>query len=253
MSIPNKPDYDHGSTGTEPANPQDYENGDPLDANNLDYYIYTPFQKIKELIDALHTLDSDNDGRVDAADTAQNVKGNDIDTDGDGAVDAADTAQNVKGNDIDSDGDGTVDAADYANDADASSYKGNDIDNDGDGIVDAADALNGALRDINDVKLIASGTVDIPASGLTLVVDDYTPTNSNSTFIHTLVGKPDEGAEANRRSVHGITASNSNFSDAQDGYLGMQIVPFSGTVSFRVLNYDNDFTHTVRYKIYELV
>jgi len=72
MAIPSKPSYSHGSTGTEPASPRDYENGDPLDADEFDYYLHTEFTKINELIDALTTLDSNDDGTVDAADYADN-------------------------------------------------------------------------------------------------------------------------------------------------------------------------------------
>jgi len=130
MPNPDKPNYSHGSTGNEPSSSLDYENGDPLDANNLDYYVNTLFVKVKSIIDTLNTIDSDGDGKVDAADTADNattasqVKGNDIDTDGDGKVnaadnaDVADTANLYKYNDIDSDGDGKVDAADNADYAD---------------------------------------------------------------------------------------------------------------------------------------
>jgi hypothetical protein len=188
MPIPTKPSYDHGSSGTEPANPIDYSSGDPLNADNLDYYLNTEFSKLDEIITALeeikngtiqvasaanadsadayknNDIDSDGDGRVNAADTAQNVKGNDIDSDGDGVVDRADVADDgnassYKNNDIDSDGDGTVDQADYADDADASSYKNNDIDSDGDGTVNNADQLQGqtpsafqnaALRNVDE-------------------------------------------------------------------------------------------------------
>jgi len=129
MTNPDKPDYTHGSNGTEPSDSIDYTNGDPLDSENLDYFINTPFEKIKAIIDRLVAIDSDGDGKVaadtaDSATTASQVKGNDIDSDGDGKVDAADTADSattasqVKGNDIDSDGDGKVDAADNADYAD---------------------------------------------------------------------------------------------------------------------------------------
>lgn len=119
MSNPNKPSYTHGSTGTEPSSAIDYANGDDLDADNFDYFVNTPFEKIKEIIDRLVAIDSDGDGKVDEAeqaDDATNVtstyKGNDIDSDGDGKVNSADTADTVKSNDIDSDGDGVVDSAD---------------------------------------------------------------------------------------------------------------------------------------------
>jgi len=152
MSNPDKPDYTHGSNGTKPSNSVDYTNGDPLDADNLDYFINTPFEKIRAIIDRLVAIDSDGDGKVDAADTADDAtnvtstyKGNDIDSDGDGKVNSAnsaDTATTVKGNDIDSDGDGKVDSADVADNATA--YKNNDIDSDGDGTVDSADFATSA-------------------------------------------------------------------------------------------------------------
>ena len=95
MPIPNKPGYTHGSTGSQPGSPRDYASGDPVDANEFDYYVNTPFETIKDIIDALNNLDSDDDGTVDAADQADNatkVKGNDIDSDGDGVVNEADVA-----------------------------------------------------------------------------------------------------------------------------------------------------------------
>jgi hypothetical protein len=70
MAIPTKPSYSHGSTGTAPASARDYENGDPMDADEFDYYINTSIETIKDLIDALNTLDSDGDGTVDEADYA---------------------------------------------------------------------------------------------------------------------------------------------------------------------------------------
>lgn len=97
MTIPNKPGYTHGSTGTEPDAPIDYASGDPVDESEFDYYIYNEFEYINALIDALNALDSNDDGKVDAADTADEAtnvtstyKGNDIDSDGDGVVNRAD-------------------------------------------------------------------------------------------------------------------------------------------------------------------
>lgn len=69
-NIPSKPSYTHGSTGTAPATSQDYASGDPVDADNFDYYVYTPLEKIKGIIDILNELDSDDDGIVDGADGA---------------------------------------------------------------------------------------------------------------------------------------------------------------------------------------
>jgi hypothetical protein len=102
MAIPSKPSYSHGSTGTEPSSAIDYKNGDPLDEAELDYYVNTEFSKIKAIIDALHDLDSDDDGVVDRADYADDAdastyKGNDIDSDGDGSVNLADNADKVDG------------------------------------------------------------------------------------------------------------------------------------------------------------
>jgi len=129
MPNPDKPTYTHGSTGTEPASSIDYQNGDSLESENLDYFINTPFEKIKAIINTLTAIDSDGDGVVDRADSAV----------------TADSADAYKNNDIDSDGDGKVNAADIADDATnvTSTYKGNDIDSDGDGKVDNADKVDG--------------------------------------------------------------------------------------------------------------
>lgn len=174
MAIPDKPTYTHGSTGTEPAQPIDYANGDPVDADEFDYFLNTPFEKIKDIIDTLNDfsngdevvanatdaanvtgtykgndIDSNGDGKVNSADTADAIKGNDIDSDGDGRVNAADTAELVKGNDIDSDGDGIIDEANNS-----TLVKGNDIDSDGDGTVDDSDLVQGV--DIFHDALFAS-------------------------------------------------------------------------------------------------
>lgn len=159
MTIPAKPSYDHGSTGTQPTSARDYESGDPLDADEFDHYLSELFSSVDSIIDALNAIDSDNDEKVDAADTADDAtnvtstyKGNDIDSDGDGKVNSADTADSAtdvtstyKGNDIDTDGDGTVDSADDAANV-TSTYKGNDIDTDGDGKVNAADTADNATQ-----------------------------------------------------------------------------------------------------------
>jgi len=137
MTIPTKPTYSHGSTGTAPSSAIDYANGDPLNADELDYYLHVEFAKIKALIDWAESIDTNDDGKVDAADSADEAtnvtstyKGNDLDSDGDGKVDAAETADSAKtykGNDLDSDGDGVVDSADYAATAgDADTVDGND-------------------------------------------------------------------------------------------------------------------------------
>lgn len=125
MPIPSKPSYDHGSTGTEPTSARDYSNGDPLDADEFDYYLYTALNKHNQVIDALNEIDGGSivvgeATHASSADDTTTVKGNDIDVDGDGKVNSAEQADNattVKGNDIDSDGDGQVDAADQADSA----------------------------------------------------------------------------------------------------------------------------------------
>ena len=85
MAIPNKPGYTHGSSGTVPPTAIDWESGDPVDEAYFDYFIDTQFDYIKALIDALNAIDSNDDGKVDAADFADDAtnatstfKGNDI-------------------------------------------------------------------------------------------------------------------------------------------------------------------------------
>lgn len=156
VDTPDKPNYTHGAQGSEPDSPIDYSNGDAVDSDEFDYFVYQEFDKIRAIIDVLNAIDSDEDNVVDAADTAAAVKGNDIDSDGDGQVDSADEADNAnnyKGNDIDGDGDGTVDEADSA-----LTYKGNDIDSDGDGTVDQADDT--LLYKGNDIDSDGDGKVD---------------------------------------------------------------------------------------------
>jgi len=182
MAIPTKPNYTHGSTGTEPAQAIDYANGDPLEADELDYYLNTEFEKIKDIIDTLkdfdtgaqiageaadaqnvtgtykgNDIDSNGDGIVDDADNvAGTYKGNDIDTDGNGVVDAADTSELVKGNDIDTNGDGVVNEAENV----TATYKGNDIDTNGDGVVDNADTVRGVNLFANYINASESGIVN---------------------------------------------------------------------------------------------
>lgn len=168
MAIPNKPSYSHGSTGTEPASGKDYANGDALDADNLDHYIYTPFNKIKGIIDFLNTVDSDGDGKVDAADTA----------------DSATSAQKLKGNDIDSNGDGVVDKAEDANTLQGSSPS--DLDGGGGGFtlsdydLDTGNAhclqrfpsLSSTTLEVNKY-LLANDSFNSPA-GLSIIIYDHT-------------------------------------------------------------------------------
>jgi hypothetical protein len=123
-----------GDSGEEPAEGFSWDGGDIVNEKYLDYLYYWAGSMEGGFRSALTDIDSDGDGVVDEAETANAYKGNDIDSDGDGVVNAADTTPLYKGNDIDSDGDGVVDEAETAN-----AYKGNDIDSDGDGVVNAAD------------------------------------------------------------------------------------------------------------------
>jgi hypothetical protein len=210
--IPNKPTYSHGSTGTAPSSPLDYTNGDPYESDFADYFINTPFEKIKGVIDFLEALDSDGDGVVDAADTAA----------------SADTASKYKNNDIDTDGDGKVNAADVADSADtASAFKGNDIDSDGDGVVDAADRVKtgGTAAVIEDTTnnqnlLVANegGPVNVPVTlqyggnevATRQWVNDNTSAYSDSDAIDAI----------NNDTDHGSTASHDYFSGSYNDLSG---------------------------------
>lgn len=104
MPIPDPPTYEHGSTGTEPSSPIDYNNGDPLDEAELDYYLNVEFTKIPQIITALEEI---RDGDI----TVQNA------TNASSAIDATNVTSTYKGNDIDPDGDGSVAEADFATEA----------------------------------------------------------------------------------------------------------------------------------------
>ena len=81
-----------GESGSSPADGFFYEGGDQVNEKHLDY-LWDSLKTLENQIrSALTDIDSDGDGVVDEADTANLYKGNDIDSDGDGKVDAADTA-----------------------------------------------------------------------------------------------------------------------------------------------------------------
>jgi len=120
MPTPTKPTYTHGSTGTKPPVSRDFENQDPLDANEFDYFVNTTFEDIKDIIDFLDLLDSDGDGTVDAADSA---------------TDATNVTATYKNNDIDSNGDGIVDEADISDQTRRFEVRTNDPSNPSDGQV----------------------------------------------------------------------------------------------------------------------
>lgn len=79
-----------GDSGEQPPDNFQYDGGDQVNEKHLDYLWDSVSSLEDELRGALTDLDSDGDGRVDAADTAALYKNNDIDSDGDGTVDAAD-------------------------------------------------------------------------------------------------------------------------------------------------------------------
>jgi hypothetical protein len=237
MAIPNKPTYSHGSTGTEPGSPIDYQNGDPLDEAELDYYLNIEFTKIKALIDALETLDSNDDGKVDAADvadladTADLYKNNDIDSDGDGKVDSADvadTAKLFKNNDIDSDGDGKVDSAENADDAAnvTGSYKGNDIDSNGDGRIDNAEQATDAANVTGSYK---GNDIDSDGDGVVNTAD-YANDSDASTYKGTDID-PDGDGKVNSAE----NADEAGNADTVDNYQADEIV--SSGFTFPVMNY----------------
>lgn len=114
MPIPDPPTYDHGSTGTQPPQPRDYDTGDPLDADELDYYLHTEFSTLDEIITALTELENgtiqvSSAAVADIAATANSVDGADVN----GTVSEAATASEarsfeVRNNDPSSPSDGQV-------------------------------------------------------------------------------------------------------------------------------------------------
>jgi hypothetical protein len=116
-------DHTHGDAGAKPADGLDFQNKDFPDPEEFDWFWNQVPTAINDHADTIETIDTNEDGVVDEAETAHNTiayKGNDIDSDGDGKVDSADVADSAKtykDNDIDSDGDGTVDSADVADTA----------------------------------------------------------------------------------------------------------------------------------------
>jgi hypothetical protein len=81
-----------GESGESPPDGFFYDGGDQVNEKHLDY-LWDSVKGLEDDVQAsLNDIDSNSDGRVDAADTATLVKGNDIDSDGDGKVDSANTA-----------------------------------------------------------------------------------------------------------------------------------------------------------------
>jgi len=98
----NKLNHPHGDDGVKPPDNLNFQAGDKPDPEHFDWFWATVTSVVDGHTSEFTRLDSDNDGQVDAADTADDAtnvtstyKGNDLDTDGDGQVDAADTADTV--------------------------------------------------------------------------------------------------------------------------------------------------------------
>lgn len=119
-------DHTHGDTGEKPAQDLNFQTGGFPDPEVFDWFWTEVPAAINDHANTIEAIDANEDGVVDEAAYAQDTdsfKGNDLDTDGDGKVDAAETADSaktadtVKGNDLDSDGDGKVDSAESADTA----------------------------------------------------------------------------------------------------------------------------------------
>lgn len=92
-----------GDAGSQPSAGFSYDKNDKVNEKHLDYLWNALYNFEDEVRSALDDIDSNSDGIVDEADSANNFKGNDIDSNGDGIVDEADTAPLVKNTDIDKD------------------------------------------------------------------------------------------------------------------------------------------------------
>jgi hypothetical protein len=114
--------YTHGDVGTAPDQPLDFQKGGRPDAQKFDWWWSSVIGAINDHASEFSRLDSDDDGRVDAADHALNA---DQATNADNAGYATDAnATEFKNNDLDTDGDGRVDAADHALEADDAALLG---------------------------------------------------------------------------------------------------------------------------------
>ena len=92
----------HGSTGTQPADGKEFQDGERPDDEEFDWFWYNVHEKINSLIDDIaNIIDGTTQvGDASSADNATNVtatyKGNDLDSDGDGSVDQADVANQTQ-------------------------------------------------------------------------------------------------------------------------------------------------------------
>ena len=66
-------DYSHGDSGTEPPSDHDFQNNQRPDAQNFDWFWSTVINRINGIISEFNRIDSDDDGKVDAADQADNA------------------------------------------------------------------------------------------------------------------------------------------------------------------------------------
>lgn len=93
-------DHQHGAQGDKPPQDQDFQDGQYPDPEHFDWFWDQVPDAINDHAERLDSIDSDGDGKVDVADTAEE------------ATNAENVTSTYKDNDIDSDGDGVVDKAD---------------------------------------------------------------------------------------------------------------------------------------------
>jgi hypothetical protein len=66
-------DYSHGDNGSEPSSALDFQQNQRPDAQNFDWFWSTVINRINGIISEFNRLDSNDDGKVDAADQADNA------------------------------------------------------------------------------------------------------------------------------------------------------------------------------------
>lgn len=121
-------DHTQGDTGTKPPNGLDFQSGGFPEPEEFDWFWSQVPSAINDHANLLEAIDTDEDGVVDEATTAQSAtsyKGNDIDSDGDGKVDSAESADTAT----------TADTATVADEAKAFEVRTNDPSNPDDGQV----------------------------------------------------------------------------------------------------------------------
>ena len=65
--------YSHGDNGSEPSSALDFQQNQRPDAQNFDWFWSTVINRINGIISEFNRLDSNDDGKVDAADQADNA------------------------------------------------------------------------------------------------------------------------------------------------------------------------------------